>query len=157
MRSYNAQPVGSSGYRARSFATKTVSRNRGKVTKSSIPSRVSGLLGYVGLPFTFPARKYNFYPNFVAEGESADGTKGEYNPWPSYNFTGNLRPFPAGPKRTVPAHIGRPDYADHPTGFPASEHAAKGSGQIKVLDDEEIEGMRVACRLGREVLDEAAR
>lgn len=81
----------------------------------------------------------------------------EYNPWPSYNFTGKLRPFPPGPKRSVPPHIGRPDYADHPTGFPASENAAKGSGQIKVLDDEEIEGMRVACRLGREVLDEAAK
>lgn len=95
--------------------------------------------------------------NFVLEGESTDGSSVEYNPWPSFNFTGKLRPFPPGPKRTVPPHIGRPDYADHPTGFPASENAAKGSGQIKVLDDEEIEGMRVACRLGREVLDEAAR
>lgn len=93
----------------------------------------------------------------VAEGEGADGAKGEFNPWPSYGFTGTLRPFPPGPKRTVPPHIERPDYADHPTGFPASEHAAKGSGQIKVLDDEEIEGMKVSCRLGREVLDEAAR
>lgn len=95
--------------------------------------------------------------NFVLEGESTDVSNVEYNPWPSFNFTGKLRPFPAGPKRTVPPHIGRPDYADHPTGFPASENAAKGSGQIKVLDDEEIEGMRVACRLGREVLDEAAK
>lgn len=93
----------------------------------------------------------------VVEGESTDVSNVDYNPWPSYNYTGKLRPFPPGPKRTVPSHIGRPDYADHPTGFPASEHAAKGSGQIKVLDDEEIEGMRVACRLGREVLDEAAR
>lgn len=95
--------------------------------------------------------------NFVVEGENTDVSNIEYNPWPSYTYTGKLRPFPPGPKRTVPSHIGRPDYADHPTGFPASENAAKGSGQIKVLDDEEIEGMRVACRLGREVLDEAAR
>lgn len=94
---------------------------------------------------------------FVVEGESTDGSNAEYNPWPSYNFSGKLRPYPPGPKRTVPSHIGRPDYADHPTGFPASEHAVKGSGQIKVLDDEEIEGMRVACRLGREVLNEAAK
>lgn len=93
----------------------------------------------------------------VTEGENTDVSSVEYNPWPSYYYTGKLRPFPPGPKRTVPSHIGRPDYADHPTGFPASENAAKGSGQIKVLDDEEIEGMRVACRLGREVLDEAAR
>lgn len=34
----------------------------------------------------------------------------------------------------------RPDYADHPQGFPLSEQAVKGSGHIKVLDDEEIEG-----------------
>ncbi|KAH9643318.1 hypothetical protein HF086_012988 [Spodoptera exigua] len=93
----------------------------------------------------------------LAKGESTDASSVEYNPWPSFSFTGKLRPFPPGPKRTVPPHIGRPDYADHPTGFPASENAVKGSGQIKVLDDEEIEGMRVACRLGREVLDEAAR
>lgn len=42
-------------------------------------------------------------------------------------------------------------------GIPISEQAVKGTAQIKVLDDEEIEGMRVACKLGREVLDEAAR
>lgn len=35
--------------------------------------------------------------------------------------------------------------------------SVKGSSQIKVLDDEEIEAMRVSCKLGREVLDEAAR
>lgn len=35
--------------------------------------------------------------------------------------------------------------------------AVKGTSNIKVLDDEEIEGMKVACKLGREVLDEAAR
>jgi len=76
--------------------------------------------------------------------------------WPNYRYTGELRPYPQGPKRTVPATIGRPDYADDPQGHPASELAVKGSAQIRVLDDEEIEGMRVACRLGREVLDEAA-
>lgn len=102
-------------------------------------------------------RFYDCVTFFVLEGESTDGTGVEYNPWPSYNFTGKLRPFPPGPNRTVPPHIGRPDYADHPTGYPASENEAKGSGQIKVLDDEEIEGMRVACRLGREVLDEAGK
>lgn len=93
---------------------------------------------------------------FLSEGDN-DVKNGEYNPWPSYSFTGKLRPYPAGLRRTVPSHIDRPDYADHPTGFPHSENAVKGSHQIKVLDDEEIEGMRVACRLGREVLDEAAR
>ncbi|CAH1965751.1 unnamed protein product [Acanthoscelides obtectus] len=94
----------------------------------------------------------------LAKGENASGDKQmEYNPWPHYNFTGKLRPFQQSPKRTVPESIQRPDYADHPQGFPISEQAVKGSGLIKVLDDEEIEAMRVSCKLGREVLDEAAR
>lgn len=33
----------------------------------------------------------------------------------------------------------------------------RGNKNIKVLDDEEIEGMKVACKLGRLCLDEAAR
>lgn len=84
----------------------------------------------------------NFYLLlFVLEGENTDGKKDtSYNPWPFYNFTGKLRPAPQSEKRTVPPRIGRPDYADHPTGHPLSELAVKGSGHIKVLDDEEIEG-----------------
>lgn len=32
----------------------------------------------------------------------------------NYRFTGPLRPvYPLSPKRLVPAHIERPDYADH--------------------------------------------
>ncbi|XP_033644490.1 methionine aminopeptidase 1-like [Asterias rubens] len=79
-----------------------------------------------------------------------------YNPWPGYMFTGKLRPHPLSQPRTVPDHIGRPDYADHSEGYPASEMAVKGSTQIKCLPAEDIEGLRVACRLGREVLDIAA-
>lgn len=94
---------------------------------------------------------------YVLEGESSDGKDSAYNPWPSYTYTGKLRPYPQSSKRQVPAHITRPDYGDHPSGIPISEQAVKGTAQIKVLDDEEIEGMRVACKLGREVLDEAAR
>jgi methionyl aminopeptidase len=56
----------------------------------------------------------------------------------------------------VPTHIPRPDYADHPQGHPLGEIAAKGT-QVKVLDDEEIEGLKLACKLGREVLNEAAK
>lgn len=37
--------------------------------------------------------------------------EGKYSPWPGYHFTGPLRPWPYGPKRTVPEHIPRPDYA----------------------------------------------
>lgn len=78
---------------------------------------------------------------FFAEGESTDGKKEtSYNPWPHYTFSGQLRPFPQSEKRLVPEKIGRPDYADHKLGYPLSEQAVKGSSQIKVLDDEEIEG-----------------
>lgn len=94
----------------------------------------------------------------LAKGESTDGkNSSQYSLWPSYSFTGKLRPYPLSNKRTVPPSITRPDYGDHPMGIPISEQAVKGTAQIKVLDDEEIEGMRVACKLGREVLDEAAR
>ncbi|EDX14266.1 GD18276 [Drosophila simulans] len=81
---------------------------------------------------------------------------GAYNPWPQFRFTGKLRPFPQTPKRTVPNAIQRPDYADHPAGRSLSEEALRGT-KIKVLDDKEIEGMRVAGRLGRECLDEGAK
>lgn len=77
----------------------------------------------------------------LSEGESTDGKKETgYNPWPHHTFTGALRPHPLSDGRLVPERIGRPDYADHPLGYPLSEQAVKGSSQIKVLDDEEIEG-----------------
>ncbi|XP_017776913.1 PREDICTED: methionine aminopeptidase 1 isoform X2 [Nicrophorus vespilloides] len=102
---------------------------------------------------------YNWFNKLLfGEGEGNEGKKdSDYNPWPQYSYTGKLRPGQLSTKRQVPEKIGRPDYADHPLGYPLSEQAVKGSSQIKVLDDEEIEGMRVACKLGREVLDEAAR
>lgn len=78
-----------------------------------------------------------------------------YNPWPSYSFTGKLRPFPLSPKREVPESIMRPDYAEHPDGIPLSEQAVKHSSVIKVLTEEEIEGVRLASKLAREVLDVA--
>jgi len=81
---------------------------------------------------------------------------GLFNPWPGYNFTGRLRPAAQSNTRIVPDHIPRPDYANHPEGYPLSEMKLKGNTYIRQLDDNEIEGLRVACRLGREVLDEAA-
>lgn len=80
-----------------------------------------------------------------------------YEPWPSFNFTGNLRPFPKTRTRELPPSILRPDYADHPEGESACEEAVKGRNQIKVLDDYEIEGVRLAGKLAREVLEEAAK
>lgn len=73
--------------------------------------------------------------------------------WPGYKFTGPLRPWPQSPKRVVPAHIPRPDYADEPDGFPISESKIKSQNVIKCLNKEEIEIMRTAGRLAREIQD----
>lgn len=83
----------------------------------------------------------------LPEGTGEDKSSSEYNPWPSYRYTGKLHPYKKEPRREVPEHIKRPDYATHPTGVPVSEQAVRGSARIKVLDDEEIEGMRVACKV----------
>ena len=46
----------------------------------------------------------------------ADGT---FNPFPSFGFSGLLRPvYPLSPTRVVPEHIPRPDYAED--GSPAA-------------------------------------
>lgn len=62
-------------------------------------------------------------------------------------FLGSLRPYKTSPARTVPDHIQRPDYADHPDGIPLSEQSVKLSSHIKVLNNEEQEAMRVACKV----------
>jgi len=78
--------------------------------------------------------------------------KDDYNPYPNYIYTGELRPARQTPRRTVPAHIPRPDYALD--SIPHSEQSLRGSTSIRALNDEEIEDMRVACKLAREVLEE---
>lgn len=90
---------------------------------------------------------------------SGDGQEqnNEYRPWPYYSFTGKLRPYPQTDKRPVPELIQRPDYADHPKGRSLSEESLRGNTTIKVLNDDEIEAMKVSSKLGREVLDEAAK
>ena len=71
------------------------------------------------------------------------------------SFTGQLRPWQQSPKRIVPDGIERPDYADHPAGASKSEADDKMQGdRIKVYTAEEIAGIRAACVIGREVLDQ---
>lgn len=57
----------------------------------------------------------------------------------------------------MPPTIQRPDYADHVEGRSLSEESFRGKTTVKQLNDEEIESMRVSCKLGRQVLDEAAK
>lgn len=75
----------------------------------------------------------------------------QYMAYEMYNlitvYLGKLRPYPQTKKRTVLDHIARPEYADDEKGIPYMEQKAKLSSQIHVLSDEEIEGMRVACKV----------
>ena len=48
---------------------------------------------------------------------------GNYNPFPTYPFTGPLRPvYPLSPRRAVPEKIPHPDYSS--TGIPKSEQVS---------------------------------
>jgi Methionine aminopeptidase len=84
-----------------------------------------------------------------------DPETGYFNPWPNFKYTGTLRPvYPLSPRRPVPDHIPRPDYAED--GIPKAGRSLVRSNKIEILDAKSIEGMRKVCRLAREVLDIAA-
>ena len=70
---------------------------------------------------------------------------------PPFAYTGALRPHFVSPMRSVPEHIGKPDYAL--TGTPSSELRLRGSTAIHICSAAEVAGIRLACRVGREVLD----
>ncbi|KZF24928.1 putative methionine aminopeptidase, type I [Xylona heveae TC161] len=81
---------------------------------------------------------------------------GHYNPFPTYPFTGSVRPvYPLSSRRQVPSSIKQPDYAK--TGIPRSEQIFVGRNKITILDKQQQDAMRKVCKLGREVLDIAAR
>ncbi|KAF2501808.1 methionine aminopeptidase [Lophium mytilinum] len=85
-----------------------------------------------------------------------DPATGQYNPYPTFPFTGSLRPvYPLSPRREVPKKIQHPDYAKD--GIPRSEQIFVGRNKITVLDKKQQDGMRKVCRLAREVLDIAAK
>ena len=72
----------------------------------------------------------------LAKGDTASQSSkkgaGLFNPWPGYNFTGKLRPASQSDTRVVPDHIPRPDYANHPEGYPMSEMKLKGNTYIRL-------------------------
>ena len=70
-----------------------------------------------------------------------------------YRYTGPLRRYKVTPKREVPKHIQKPEYAA--TGQPLSEIKHANSKYIPVYTEEEIEGIRLACQIGRKALDAA--
>lgn len=69
-------------------------------------------------------KEVNFRVFFVLAGD--EKASGVVNLYPSYVYSGNLRPYPQSAKRTVPASIERPDYADHPEGRSISEEKMRG-------------------------------
>lgn len=75
-------------------------------------------------------------------------------PHSEYRYTGKLRPGILAAPREVPASITRPDYARD--GKPRGK-VPKFPWNINVNSPEDIEKMRVAGRLAREVLDIAGR
>ena len=79
----------------------------------------------------------------------------------AFEFTGPLRPALLSPKRRVPAHIRKPDYADDVSGISYSEQRDKTShNNIRIYTPEEIDGehgLRHACQMGRQVLDLAGK
>ena len=73
-----------------------------------------------------------------------------------FTFTGELRPGKMTARRTVPAHIPRPDYisAKNKTGESVLEERSYSSNKIPVWKKaEEIEGIRRAARAAREILN----
>lgn len=93
-----------------------------------------------------------FIPKVVSE---PDPETGYYNPFPTFNFTGPLRPvYPLSEKREVPKSIPHPDYAED--GIPKLGRSIVRSNKFQQLDAKAQDGMRKVCRLAREVLDIAA-
>jgi len=88
----------------------------------------------------------------VAAAEKEEAWPAGLEDFASFRFTGKLRPFPRTPKMEPPEGCSFPDYATHPQGASVSELKVKRKN-IPVLEGEELETMREACRLGREVLD----
>ncbi|PNS21949.1 methionine aminopeptidase, type I [Sphaceloma murrayae] len=92
-------------------------------------------------------------PKVISEPDPATG---HYNPFPAYAYTGSIRPvYPLSPRRTIPDRIPAPDYAKD--GIPRSEQNFVGRNKITILDQKQQDAMRKVCKLGREVLDIAAR
>ena len=76
---------------------------------------------------------------------------------PEFKWTGPLRPQKVSPKRSVPK-VGwlcpLPDYAR--TGWPETEFASSLQHKLEVKTPEQMAKMRVACSLGRAVMDAVA-
>ncbi|KAL9620206.1 MAG: hypothetical protein Q9160_005215 [Pyrenula sp. 1 TL-2023] len=97
-----------------------------------------------------PLRKF-VPPSVVSE---PDPETGLYNPFPTFPFTGPLRPvYPLSERRKLPAAVVKPEWSED--GRP--KYKLAGRNNITILDKKGQDGMRKVCRLAREVLDIAAK
>lgn len=79
-----------------------------------------------------------------------DSETGTFNPYPTYPFTGALRPvYPLSPRREVPKHIPHPVW--HADGNPRYSFSKRN--HIEILDEKAQQAMKKSCQLAREVLD----
>lgn len=94
-----------------------------------------------------------FPPKIVSK---PDPETGDFNPFPTFNFTGALRPvYPLSAKRIIPKTIPHPDY--HADGIPKlGARNLMNRNKVEQLDQKAQDAMRKVCRLAREVLDIAA-
>lgn len=93
-----------------------------------------------------------FPPKVISEPDPDTGT---HNPFPTFSYTGSLRPvYPLSETRVVPSGIPKPEYWKD--GIARSEQTISARNKAKILTEKEQAGMRKVCRLAREVLDLAA-
>lgn len=89
------------------------------------------------------------------EGEDGTLSQDAYDPFPKFKYTGGVRPqYPLTPKRHVPEHIPKPDWAEN--GLPITEQRNDRMNKILIYKKDEIKKIRKACMMGREILDIAA-
>lgn len=74
-----------------------------------------------------------------------------------YKFTGLLRPAHVTPQMRPPLECSMPDYATHPKGVARAEFLRSNRKSIPIWEGADLETIREAGRLGREVLDIASR
>jgi methionyl aminopeptidase len=69
---------------------------------------------------------------------------------PAFEYSGDLRPAYVTPRRPIPAHIEKPDYASN------GQAQGENAHSIYIHNAKEIAGIKAACKLGRQALDLAA-
>lgn len=88
---------------------------------------------------------------FLHKTQKADN----YNPFPSFPFSGPLRPvYPLSETRVVPKSIPHPVWWQD--GNPKYSRSPLSRNKIEILDIKGQDAMRKSCRIAREVLDIAA-